>query len=242
MVWIHLKGFVMYKNSSPDSIQDLFSSIASRYDTGNKVISLGMNQKWNEALVAALKPYPVSHLLDLCAGTGDIAFTFLKHHPDSFVTLVDFCDDMLRIADIKGAPYKNQFKTITGDALAIPLEDLSVDGITIAYGIRNVQDPKQCLREMYRVLKPGGVVGILEGTRPQSMFLRLGHRLYLKMLLPLIGKWVSKNKDAYSYLSQSIHTFLAPEKLMESMRDIGFQNIKKKPLFGGATTLLIAEK
>lgn len=230
----------MYSQSEPKTIQSLFGSIAKRYDLGNKLITLGMHARWNHRLVDGLPK--VSHLLDLCAGTGDIAYAFLQKHPHSNVTLLDFSPEMLEIAKVKCGSYQERATFIQGDALNIPFEDHTFDGITVAYGVRNVANPTRCFEEIYRVLKPGGTLGILEGTRPSSAFLRYGHRLYMKTFLPLVGLVAARNKDAYSYLANTIEKFTPPEVLEEMLKSAGFQKTWKKPLLGGATTLLFAKK
>lgn len=229
----------MYKRAEPESIKEMFGTIATDYDRANQVLSFGLAKRWNEALVKELTG---SHLLDLCAGTGEIAFSFLNKNRGAQATLLDFCPEMLEVARQKGASLTDRFETVIADAEALPLENGSVDAISVAYGIRNVNNTFVCLSECFRVLKPQGILGILELTRPSSPFLHLPHQLYLSTILPLLGKYVARNKKAYEYLSKSISSFSSPALLEELLKKVGFQSVVKKPLMGGVATLLVARK
>lgn len=199
----------MYHPSAPESIQALFASIAPYYDNGNTLFTFGLHKRWNLKLINALKG---SHcLLDLCAGTGEIAFGFLKQNPTSEAILLDFCPEMLSVAQKKGEAFHGRFEIIQGDAQAIPLANHSVDGVSISYGIRNVKEPLNCFAEVYRVLSLGGRFGILELTRPTSSILRVGHQLYTSKCIPFLGKLTTKNKEAYTYLTQSVVSFSSPK-------------------------------
>ena len=184
-----------------------FEQIAKEYDRNNAILSLGICKLWNQKLIKAMGDGP---LLDLCAGTGAIAFGHLKKRGGK-VILLDQSGPMLEEAK-KRAP-KGDITYIKGDAQAIPLEDASVNNVTTAYGIRNVADPLQCAHEVYRVLKPGGIWGILELTRPTARPLRFMHKTYLNNIIPLVGKLLSSDKQAYEYLASSIQKFTAPEEL-----------------------------
>jgi demethylmenaquinone methyltransferase / 2-methoxy-6-polyprenyl-1,4-benzoquinol methylase len=236
-----------YEQSSPESIQALFSSIATNYDRGNATLSFGLHKQWNRALVkAAIAHAPLNAtLLDLCAGTGDIAFAALQKS-DTFRTtyLLDFCADMLACAKVKADRTQlnqDNIQYIVGDAQEVPLPDQSIDIVTTAYGIRNIQDPLRCAREVRRLLKPGGWWGILELTRPRAPLLQSMHRLYLNTLLPTLGRLVATNKEAYQYLSQSIQHFVSPEDLAHQLQQAGFVKIKIKSLYFGIATLITAE-
>lgn len=230
----------MYQKSAPETIQAMFASIAQNYDRGNTIFTFGLHKKWNQQLIELF-----SHtkcLLDLCAGTGEIAFGFLKKKQHSEAILLDFCAEMLAIAQKKGSPFNDRFEIIQGDAQSIPLTDASVDGVSISYGIRNVQEPEKCFREVYRVLAPGGHFGILELTRPSSRLIRTGHRFYTRLIIPTLGKLTAKNKEAYEYLANSVETFASPDTLEASLRKTGFQQIHRRPLLGGISTLFSAKK
>jgi demethylmenaquinone methyltransferase/2-methoxy-6-polyprenyl-1,4-benzoquinol methylase len=230
----------MYKQSAPETIQALFASIATNYDKANQAFTFGLHKKWNQKLVDNLKGSKC--LLDLCAGTGEIAFGFLKKNLDAEAILLDFCPEMLAVAQKKGSAFKGRFEIVQGDAQAVPLADNSVDGVSIAYGIRNVQDPAKCFLEVYRVLKPGGRFGILELTRPSSKFLRTGHKIYTTTMVPFLGRLAAKNREAYAYLVNSVAHFASPENLEASLSQVGFCRLRRTPLMGGVATLILTIK
>jgi len=236
----------VYNKTNPESIQKMFGSIAKRYDTTNAILSFQLHKIWNSRLVNQILAHPADGpLLDLCCGTGDIGFCYLKKKTSpATVYFVDFCQEMLDYAQSKSKlPFGNhQLHFIHGDAQEIPLPSSSVSKISIAYGIRNVSDPLRCFQECYRVLSPGGILAILELTRPTNPFLKLGHSFYLKRILPILGKLATSNKEAYQYLCNSIHHFVCPSELKQGLLNTGFQNVQITPLHGGISTILTARK
>lgn len=236
---------ISYQSSEPDTIQKMFNSIAKRYDLANAILSFQLHKRWNKRLVQSVAPPAYPHVfLDLCSGTGDIACHYLRHTTAPCQTfLVDFSAQMLAYAKQK-MPLQSGFSIqfIEADVHHLPFEEAMADRMTMAYGIRNVQDPFQCLQEAYRVLKPGGAFGILELTRPKNRLLRLGHQGYLKILLPLMGKWLTDNADAYRYLCNSIQHFIEPEKLEMLLQQAGFIQTSRLSLAGGIATLLVGHK
>lgn len=239
-----------YSKEQPNSIRSMFGSIAPTYDRGNAILSFSCHRYWNARLCkltveAALSGKEGSYL-DLCCGTGDIAYRFLKHasHPQR-AYLLDFCPEMLEEARIKAQNLslaKHRIDFIEGDAQKIPLPDASVDCVTIAYGIRNVQSPELCVREVYRVLKPGGRFGILELTRPKNTLMAWGHGWYLRNILPLMGKLFLRNEEAYRYLCNSIQSFVSPDLLEETLQGCGFSRTGQRALMGGIATIVIGKK
>lgn len=230
-----------YNKTDPQTIQTMFGSIAKDYDFTNAVLSFQLHRYWNRRLVMEVEGYE-GPLLDLCCGTGDIAIAFLKRQLKTQTAyLLDFCPEMLAIAQSK-ADNAHDIHYIEGDAQAIPLPDNSVGCITIAYGIRNVKDPQKCFDEAWRVLKPGGVFSILELTRPRNRFLRFGHSLYLKTVLPILGKLITTNREAYRYLCSSIKTFLSPNDLSHMLTTSGFSHIEEIPLSLGIATIITTVK
>ena len=219
--------------------RDLFNAIAKQYDRNNTVLSLGLHKKWNRALINAVSPAGGT-LLDLCAGTGAIALTALKTpKPPASAILVDFSAEMLAIAK-RSAPANAT--CIEADVQHLPLEDTSVDAVTQAYGIRNVADPIQCAREVFRVLRPGGRWGILELTRPPNRLIAPFHGLYLRTLVPTLGRLLSSDKQAYSYLSSSIRHFVDPKTLAEQIETTGLRLASCQRLTLGTATLVVFEK
>jgi demethylmenaquinone methyltransferase/2-methoxy-6-polyprenyl-1,4-benzoquinol methylase len=201
-----------------------------------------MHQRWNNALVQEVLRFQPRHLLDLCAGTGEIGLNFLRQSSNTQATLLDFCPEMLEVAKVKSPELQDRFQTITGDAQTLPFPENSFDAITIAYGVRNLENRILCFKESQRVLKAGGILAILDLTRPSNFFLRFSHQGYLKFGLPLLGKCIAKNYQAYSYLARSIAQFSNPELLTQELQAEGFLRVKKSSFFGGVATLLVFQK
>lgn len=238
----------MYRKDSPATIQSMFNNIAKRYDLTNAVLSFYLHKYWNRALIQHVRhqnSYDI--LLDLCSGTGDIAFDYLRTAPSSCQAyLIDFSSEMLEYAKLKAYQQDlqstHQLSYIEADVQHLPLPDQAANCATMAYGIRNVQNPALCFQEVFRVLKPGSCFGILELTRPRSRFLRWGHQIYLKTIMPFLGKWLTDNQQAYQYLCQSIQTFTTPEDLESLLITSGFNQTKIYPLAGGIATIIVGYK
>lgn len=225
----------------------MFNSIAQQYDRTNAILSFRMHKWWNRTLInQAIVPARPAVLLDLCCGTGAIAFEYLKQTQDPVKTyMLDFSEGMLACAQRQAQQYNIEHHDIhylQADAQVIPLLGNSVNCATIAYGIRNIKEPSRCIKDVYRVLKPGGTFGVLELTQPKAPLLKFMHSFYLKNCLPLIGKLVTSNKEAYNYLCNSIHGFTPPEQLKRMMKEGGFQNIQQHSLLGGVATVLVGIK
>lgn len=236
-----------YTKEKPESIQQMFGTIAHKYDRANALMSMNMHKIWNRELIKlALRNGAPHTYLDLCAGTGEIAFELIRMSgatKEAF--LLDFCPEMLACAQKKGQQVKDRqtaIRYIEADAQDIPLPSDSIDCVTVAYGIRNVGSPLQCAKSVYRVLKPSGIFAILELTQPTNKLMRMGHALYLNTALPVIGKWISSNKQAYQYLSKSIRTFIPPEQLEAALEEAGFKKTQRKSLLGGIATIITCEK
>jgi demethylmenaquinone methyltransferase / 2-methoxy-6-polyprenyl-1,4-benzoquinol methylase len=236
-----------YSKNDPESIQSLFNSIAKQYDKTNGILSLQLHKRWNRSLIdQALAAHHPKTLLDLCCGTGAIALNYLTQaqHPVK-AYLLDFSESMLAYAQDQAQALnldKHEINYLHADAQQIPLPNDSVDCTTIAYGIRNIKKPESCIEDVFRVLKPNGTFAILELTKPKNPLLKLGHTLYLKTFVPLLGKFLTSNQDAYRYLCNSIQSFIPAEELEKMMQQSGFQAISTKPLCGGVATLLIGKK
>ena len=241
----------MYDKNNPETIRKMFGSIAKEYDRGNAVLSFNMHKKWDNTLIKeVLVPKNPQVVLDLCCGTGDIGLTYLtKWRSDQLAPchmyMLDFCPEMLLYARqkaVQSGAVRHRLEFIQGDAQAIPLPDRSVDAITVAYGIRNVRSPEKCIQEAYRVLRPGGRMGILELTKPKNWFLKIGHKVYLKAILPFLGKLVASNKEAYRYLSSSIEEFISPDEMEKLLTANQFKNCLQTPLMGGIATIISGTK
>ncbi len=236
-----------YNKNDPATIKRMFNDIATRYDRANAVLSFNLHKQWNSKLVNEVLLRDTPHtFLDLCSGTGDIALNYLLNaDAPCRAYLIDFSANMLSRAKNKldSPSFENhQIDYVEADVQSLPLGDNCIDSASMAYGIRNVKNPSQSLSEVYRVLKPGGKVGLLELTQPQNSLLKFGHFIYLKTILPILGKIVTNNQDAYNYLQGSIRTFISPTELEKIMVDSGLTQIKRLPLAGGIATILVGTK
>lgn len=236
-----------YNKTHPESIQQMFGAIAERYDLTNAILSFQLHKYWNAKLARLLIPFSQQGpFLDLCCGTGDITFSLLKKlKKPTKVFMVDFCQEMLTCAQEKASKLQldqHELVMMNADAQEIPLSKEEISCVSIAYGIRNVTDPLQCVKECHRILVPGGVCGILELTRPNNRLLQAAHSFYLQRLLPLLGKLFTSNQEAYQYLCQSIQNFISPKDLKKLLVTAGFQKVEVLPLHGGIATILLAYK
>jgi demethylmenaquinone methyltransferase / 2-methoxy-6-polyprenyl-1,4-benzoquinol methylase len=217
-------------------VRRMFASIAPRYDATNQVLSLGVHRLWRRAAVRLSQVRPGDRVLDCATGTGDLALAFQRAvGPAGLVLGTDFCGPMLAPAPAKAAAAGLPVHFGQADALALPFRRASFDVCSIAFGIRNVDDPKACLREMARVVKPGGRVVVLEFGQPTGPFGAL-FRLYSTAVMPLIGGLVTGNRDAYRYLPRTAATFPAGERFLALARESGaFAEVRATPLtFGTA--------
>ncbi|HEY4247904.1 MAG TPA: bifunctional demethylmenaquinone methyltransferase/2-methoxy-6-polyprenyl-1,4-benzoquinol methylase UbiE [Lacunisphaera sp.] len=223
----------------PNAVNSMFSRIASRYDTANHVLSIGIDHWWRRHLVRQVhNSYPQA-VLDLACGSGDVAFALADALPKgSQVTGMDFCQPMLDEAVRKKAsvPRWALIEFQQGDGMALPLANETFDAITISFGLRNMADRHQALTEMRRVLRPGGRLFVLEFSQPYFWFKPI-YYAYLKLLLPSIAAVVTGDKSAYEYLGGSIENFPAREKMSGEIRRAGFRTVSVTPLTFGIVAL-----
>lgn len=238
---------MVYEKSNAEGIKELFNSIAKPYDAVNSVMSCNMHKRWNlELIKLAIAPRNPKTYLDLCCGTGAIAYSYLAqidYLPT--VYMLDFSEGMLNQAKahaLKLSLPLEKLHFLEADAQNIPLPSESIACATVAYGIRNVTSPEKCIQDVYRVLEPNGTFGILELTVPRNKLMRWGHQLYLRLLLPLIGKIFTSNQEAYKYLGKSINNFIAPQALKNMMQDTGFKNIQLHSFCAGSATIIVGHK
>lgn len=221
----------------------MFDNIAPKYDTLNHRLSWNIDRYWRNKAISELALSHPAKILDIATGTGDFAILAaekLKAH----VTATDISNGMMQIGRKKVAE-RNLDEYVTferQDCTALSYPNDSYDAVTSAFGIRNFQDLDQGLKEMYRVLKPGGAFCVLELTTPVATPMKQLFRIYSNTVLPVYGKLVSKDKQAYSYLNKSIEAFPQGEKMMEILRRIGFSKADFKRLTFGICTLYIAYK
>lgn len=232
------------KDEKAGMVKGVFNSVASRYDVMNDVMSGGMHRLWKIEMVEWLNPTPDMEMLDVAGGTGDIAFRIReqcqrRHGAMPHITLCDINDQMLtegrkRAVD-KGVLHGIEW--ICGDAMALPMEDASVDAYTIAFGIRNVTDIDQALREAYRVLKPGGRFLCLEFSHVTAPPLAKLYDAYSMHVIPRMGAAVAGDAESYQYLVESIRRFPKQEVFAAQIRDAGFGNVQFRNMTGGVVAL-----
>ncbi len=221
-----------------ESIRHMFAQIADRYDLGNTVLSFGVHWLWKWRFVHFCSPRPNLDWLDCATGTGDIAFLAARitGTPHRIIG-VDFCPPMLERARQRAAAKGLPIRFEEADILHLPFADNAFDRATIAFGIRNVDDPVQALREMARVVRPGGIVGILEFGQPTG-WIAPAYRWYSQKLLPTIGGWISKDRAAYEYLQRSAWHFPSGAHFLRLMETANvFRSMTFHPLLGGIAFL-----
>jgi demethylmenaquinone methyltransferase / 2-methoxy-6-polyprenyl-1,4-benzoquinol methylase len=221
----------------PDSrrVQQMFAGIAHRYDFLNHFLSISIDRHWRNFAVAKVReliPSPSRLCLDVCSGTGDLAIA-LRHTLAATVVATDFCHPML----IRAAGKETSVPNVEADALKLPFRDGSFDALTIAFGLRNLEDPIGGLGEFRRLLRPGGAIVILEFSKPVIPVLREAFGLYFRHILPRVGGIISGDAHAYQYLHDSVVKFPNQKELMELMQAAGFQNVNYRNLSGGIAAL-----
>lgn len=226
-------------------VQRLFDRVAKRYDVMNTILSFGVHHVWKRTAIRLLSPGPGDRLIDVCGGTGDLALLSAKHIGNSGrVILYDMNRAMIDAGRprIDSSPFRDRIEFVLGDAEEISFQDTCFDAAMVGFGIRNLDHMERGLREMYRVVKPGGKALCLEFSNPTSPLFRSIYDFYSFHVIPLLGSILVGSREAYSYLTESIRVFPSPEKLAAMMRDIGFRNVLFRRLTGGIATIHLGEK
>ena len=224
-------------------IGKLFDRIARTYDGLNHGLSLNIDRLWRRKTVATMSP--VEHVLDVAIGTADLTIEMLKRGKAEQVTGIDLSEQMMAVGKVKIERLKvkgDQVAFVYGNAQQMPFADASFDGVTCAYGCRNFQNLDEGLKEMFRVLRPGGQVTILEFSYPSNRLVRALYDIYFTRVLPLIGRIVSRDKTAYTYLNKSVKAFCWGEAFVQHMHDAGFRDEQFTPLTFGITTVYTGVK
>lgn len=234
------------KNSSEGKkaqVAEMFNNIAFKYDFLNHFLSLNIDKVWRKKLVKYLVKEQPQRILDVATGTADLAIASLKANPER-IDGIDISVGMLEVGKTKVA--NKQLQDIIflreGDAEQIPFEKNTFDAVTVAFGVRNFEHLQNGLKEMFRVLNPGGVALILEFTMPTVFPVKQLYKLYFKYVLPFIGKVFSSNKLAYSYLHDSVQAFPQNYEFVEFMKKAGFKSCKIKKLSFGIAAIYIGKK
>lgn len=224
----------------------MFAAIAPRYDLLNHLLSMQVDRYWRWRTVALVKPADIGPILDVCTGTGDLALAFHRRTRGRVdIVASDFCRPMLEIgaekARRKGAAERVKF--IEADTQHLPFPDNTFSIVAVAFGLRNVSDTNQGLREMARVCRPGGRVAVLEFSQPQWQPFAAVYGWYFRHVLPRLGQWLARNdQEAYDYLPQSVGEFPAGASLLQRMEQAGMHNTRFYSLTFGIATLYLGEK
>ncbi|MDE5585464.1 MAG: bifunctional demethylmenaquinone methyltransferase/2-methoxy-6-polyprenyl-1,4-benzoquinol methylase UbiE [Muribaculaceae bacterium] len=230
-------------------VGEMFDAIAPAYDFMNTMMTGGLHIRWrNKALkmaAAMLPPGKPENVLDVACGTGDVSFRLHELFPKARITGLDLSPGMLRIADRKLSDMdrnaRDKITFIEGDSLDIPFADQTFDMVTVAYGVRNFERLEDGYREMRRVLKPGGVICVIELSEPANPLVKAGYRLYSRNIIPLVGRMVSHDTRAYSYLPESIAACPQRREMTAMMERAGFKDATYKSLTLGVITIYIAK-
>lgn len=210
------------------AVEEMFAGISGRYDTANHLLSGGIDFYWRYVLARKVKSYKPNNVVDLATGSGDVAFKLRDYLGLEIpITGLDFCEPMLEEARQKKTRHDKysdiEFKF--GDCMQLLLPDASVDAVTIAFGIRNFEDRERGLKEILRILKPGGKLFILEFSQPSRWF-RPFYYVYLKYILPLVAGLATGDKSAYDYLAGTIESFPTKESITQQLKSIGFTDVR----------------
>jgi demethylmenaquinone methyltransferase / 2-methoxy-6-polyprenyl-1,4-benzoquinol methylase len=224
-------------NSKHVHVREMFGSIAGRYDLANHVLSFGIDYYWRARAAQIVESWRPRTIADLATGTGDLALAIQAKIPCAELTGVDFLPEMLELARRKGLQ-----RVVLADAMKLPFDDGSFDCVTVAFGLRNLQNYSAALTEMWRVLTTNGHLLVLEFSLPTSPILRAVYRFYLHWCLPLLGSFLTRKKTVYEYLGDSIEQFPSGNAMCELMRRTGYVAPTFEPLTGGIVTIYTATK
>lgn len=229
-------------NNEKNNIGHLFDRIALTYDRFNHLTSLGIDIYWRRVAIRTLRP--VGRMLDVAIGTADVALMALRKQKAQHVVGLDLSPEMMAIGQQKAkrAHVEEHIDFVEGSALQMPFPDHIFEALTCAYGVRNFSDLDAGLREMYRVLQPGGQLVILEFSYPSNPVIRWAYDLYFSHIMPVIGRLISKDAGAYTYFLHSVKSFIWGEEMLSHLRAAGFANANYRTLTFGITTLYTACK
>ena len=231
-------------------IGSLFDRIAGKYDFLNHLLSLNIDKYWRRRAVRCINHDATkdaaqpTYILDVAIGTGDLAIEIMRQQKADEIVGIDLSEQMMRIGldKVAKAGLSERIRFMKASALEMPFEVGSFDAVTCAYGVRNLSDLDAGLREMHRVLRPGGQLMILEFTYPSNRLIAWTYDLYFTHILPAIGRLLSGDKTAYNYLNRSVKTFVNASHMHEHLNSAGFQKIQSTPLTFGISTIYTARK
>ncbi|MCF7732248.1 MAG: ubiquinone/menaquinone biosynthesis methyltransferase [Akkermansiaceae bacterium] len=220
----------------PAYVRTAFARIADRYVLTNHVLSCGMDLWWRHVVSRRIRGWQPKRLLDVASGTGDLALKLQQTCPDCEIIASDFCPEMLAHASSRGVK-----QTLVADALALPFPDDEFDVVTVAFGLRNMEDYPKAITEMRRVLKPGGHLVILDFSLPTGL-MRGPYRFYLHRILPRLAGWLTREQDAYEYLGGSIEAFPSGAAMTDLLTTCGFRATSATPLTFGVVSCYVGRQ
>ncbi len=237
---------VPYKEQSiskKEQVAQMFNSISGRYDFLNHFLSLGIDKKWRKKAIKILAATNPKTILDVATGTADFAIQALSINPDKVVG-VDISEGMLDVGrkKILERSLSDKIELKSGDSENLPFPDNNFDAVTVGFGVRNFENLQKGLMEINRVMKPGAILVVLEFSRPTRFPFKQGYNFYFKFVLPKIGRWVSRDKSAYTYLPESVEAFPDGDKFLAILHETGFKNTACKPLTFGVSSIYTAQK
>ncbi|MBV0913435.1 bifunctional demethylmenaquinone methyltransferase/2-methoxy-6-polyprenyl-1,4-benzoquinol methylase UbiE [Anianabacter salinae] len=235
----HFGNQTIPEDEKAGRVHGVFTSVASRYDVMNDVMSVGIHRLWKDAMMDWLAPRSGQRLLDVAGGTGDIAFRFLTRAPGASAVVCDMTESML-VSGRKRAEAESmadRLDWVVGDAMALPFEAASFDVYTISFGIRNVTRPQEALNEAFRVLKPGGRLMVLEFSQLPVPAMQWAYDRYSYNVIPRMGQAFAGDRDSYQYLVESIRQFPDQDTFAGMVREAGFEQVKYRNLSMGIAAL-----
>lgn len=230
--------------SKKKQVEKMFDKIAFRYDFLNRFLSAGIDVRWRKKAIRELISLQPKNILDVATGTGDFAITSYQILKPEKITGIDISEGMLEVGRKKIMKYRLQshIQLLNGDSEAIFFKDGSFDAVTVAFGVRNFENLEKGLSEIYRVLKPGGKLVVLECSKPSLPVVRNLYNFYMKFVTPKVGKLISKNNDAYQYLNDSVQQFPEKGNFIQILNQLNYRNSFYKTLSLGICTIYCAEK
>ena len=221
-------------------VQGMFARIAGRYDVMNRLMTGGRDGAWRRTVIRWAQLGPNARLLDVATGTGDILIEALKQHPDAIALGSDFTFEMMQAGRVKSGA--ERIRWTSADALHLPYPDNVFDAVTSGFGVRNFIDRERAFREQRRVIKPGGRVICLEISKPPQNLVRPFFRFFFNRLVPVVGGLISGQRDAYTYLPQSVNDFLTPDELKTVMEQAGLRDVQYRRLMMSTVAIHVGIK
>jgi demethylmenaquinone methyltransferase/2-methoxy-6-polyprenyl-1,4-benzoquinol methylase len=231
------------KISKKEQVARMFDNISGRYDFLNHFLSLGIDKAWRKKAVRMLERYKPKVILDVATGTGDFALQSLTLNPEKVIG-VDISEGMLEVGRKKmhDRGLSKIIEMRSGDSENLPFSDNNFDAVTVGFGVRNFENLSKGLLEIYRVMKPGAILVVLEFSRPKRFPFKQFYNFYFKTILPKIGRWISRDKAAYTYLPESVEAFPDGDDFINILSSTGFKHTACKPLTFGISSIYTAQK